>query len=193
MPELRIVDDDLWKAVRERQASLRMGPRETSVDLIAERGRPKHLFAGLVRCASCGGSYTMISKDLLGCGTARTKGTCANRLTIRRNALEASVLEGLRHHLMEPALFREFCEELTREVNRLRMEETASISAARSELARVNRDIERTIQAILDGVPGSAVKDKMGRLEVRKYELTTQLARAEQPPPLPPRPRPDLS
>ena len=99
VPELRIVDEALWNEVRERQASLRMTPREKSIDLIVERRRPKHLFAGLVRCACCGGSYTMISKDLLGCGTARTKGTCPNRTNIRRDALEASVLDGLRHHL----------------------------------------------------------------------------------------------
>ena len=184
VPELRIVDDPLWRGVRARQASLRMKPRDISIDLIAERRRPNHLFAGLVRCSCCGGSYMKISKDLLGCGTARTKGTCTNRLNIRRDALEAAVLDGLRHHLMGPALFREFCEEFTREVNRLRLEETASVAAAQSELARVKRDIERTIQAILDGVPGSAVKERMGQLEARKEELTDQVARAEQPPPL---------
>ena len=184
VPELRIVDAALWDAVRARQASLRMTPRVENVERIADRRRPKHLFSGLLRCACCGGSYTMISKDLLGCGAARTKGTCANRLNIRRDALEAQVLDGLRHQLMEPALFHEFCEEFTREVNRLRMAETASITAAQSELMRLERDIDRTIQAILDGVPGSAVKDKMGRLEARKEELTDQLARAERPPPL---------
>ena len=184
VPELRIVDAALWDAVRARQASLRMTPRGENVERIADRRRPKHLFSGLLRCACCGGSYTMISKDLLGCGAARTKGTCANRLNIRRDALEAQVLDGLRHQLLEPALFREFCEEFTREVNRLRMAETASITAAQSELMRVKRDIDRTIQAILDGVPGSAVKEKMGRLEARKEELTDQLARAERPPPL---------
>ena len=184
VPELRIVDAALWDAVRARQASLRMTPRVENVERIADRRRPKHLFSGLLRCACCGGSYTMISKDLLGCGAARTKGTCANRLNIRRDALEAQVLDGLRHHLMDPALFREFCEEFTREVNRLRMAETDSITAAQAELARVKRDIDRTIQAILDGVPGSAVKEKMGRLEARKEELTDQLAKAERPPPL---------
>ncbi len=51
----------------------------------------------------------MISKDLLGCATSRNKGTCDNRLNIRRDALEASVLSGLRTHLMEPELFKEFC------------------------------------------------------------------------------------
>ncbi|MBB4364224.1 hypothetical protein GGD65_005282 [Bradyrhizobium sp. CIR18] len=53
----------------------------------------------------------MISKDLLGCATSRNKGTCDNRLNIRRDALEASVLGGLRTHLMDPELFKEFCDE----------------------------------------------------------------------------------
>jgi hypothetical protein len=69
----------------------------------------------------------MISEDLLGCATSRNKGTCDNRLNIRRDALEASVLSGLRTHLMEPELFKEFCDEFTREVNRLRMERVGPI------------------------------------------------------------------
>ncbi len=98
-----------------------MKSRDDAPNAMVRRTRPKHLFAGLVCCACCASSYTMISKDLLGCGTARTKGTCSSRLNIRRDALEAAVLDGLRSRLMEPALFREFCKEFTREVNRLRM------------------------------------------------------------------------
>ncbi|WP_430635605.1 recombinase zinc beta ribbon domain-containing protein [Sphingomonas hankookensis] len=42
----------------------------------------------------------MISVDLVGCSTARNKGTCDNRKNIRRDQLEARVLNALRHHLM---------------------------------------------------------------------------------------------
>jgi site-specific DNA recombinase len=35
---------------------------------------------------------------------------------------------------MDPALFREFCDEFTLEMNRLRMEGRASLEAARSEI-----------------------------------------------------------
>lgn len=129
VPELRIVDDARWQAVRDRQASLQMTSRETASNPMVDRRRPKYLFAGLTRCSCCGGGYAMISKDLLGCATSRNKGTCDNRLNIRRNLLEASVLNGLRQHLMEPALFKEFCDEFTREVNRLRMEASASLDA----------------------------------------------------------------
>ncbi len=128
-----------------------------------------------------------ISKDLLGCGTARTKGTCENRLNIRRDALEAAVLDGLRNHLMEPALFREFCEEFTREVNRLRMQKTASIDNARGELVRIDRDLPKLVQRVLDTNDLTSIRAyeaKMRALEARKDELTRKVAEAEELPPL---------
>jgi hypothetical protein len=95
----------------------------------------------LARCGRRGGGYTLISKDLLGCGTVRNKGTCDNRVNIRRDALEASVLDGVRTHLMDPALFREFCEEFTREVNQLRIRESASLESTRNEVAKIDREL----------------------------------------------------
>jgi len=126
----------------------------------------------------------MISADLVGCATARNKGICDNRVNIRRDRLEARVLNVLRHHLMDPELFKEFCDEFTREMNRLRMEGRASLEAARSEVKRIERDLDRAVQAILDGVPGTQLKDKVGKLENRKAELEQMLAEAEEPPPL---------
>jgi site-specific DNA recombinase len=66
---------------------------------------------------------------------------------------------------MEPELFKEFCDEFTREVNPLRIERSADIISQRKELERVQRDLDRAIQAILDGVPGAQLKDKIGDLE----------------------------
>ncbi len=126
----------------------------------------------------------MISKDLLGCATARNKGTCNNRLNIRRDALEKSILTGLNTHLMAPDLFKEFCQEFTREVNRRRIERSTDLESRRRELERTDRELDKAIQAILDGVPGARLKDKIGTLEARKAELTELLAHAQEPPPL---------
>jgi site-specific DNA recombinase len=184
VPEFRIVEQDLWDAVKARQAETTFTMPQTGNDALNERRRPRHLFAGLIRCGCCGGGYSMISKDLLGCSTARNKGTCDNRMNIRRDALEASVLSGLRTHLMEPELFREFCDEFTREVNRLRMEHGADLVARRSELTKVERQIKGIITAIKDGMYQSSMKAEMEALEARKAELTDLLANAEEPPPL---------
>jgi len=184
VPALRIVDDALWETVKARQGTLTLKTACRADAPLLERRRPKHLFAGLVKCGCCDGGYAMISATLLGCATARDKNTCANRLNIRRDVLEASVLDGLRAHLMEPDLFAAFCAEFTTTVNRQRMQASAGLDAERKELARVTRDLDRAIQAILDGVPGAQLKDRIGALEARKTELTERLADAREPPPL---------
>lgn len=99
------------------------------------------------------------------------KGTCDNRLNIRRDVLETSVVNGLDKHLMEPAVFKVFCEEFTREVNRTRIEQTTDLESWRNELERIDRELDKAIQAILNGVPGAKLKDRIGALEDRKIEL----------------------
>ena len=42
---------------------------------------------------------------------------------------------------MEPELFKEFCDEFTREVNRLRIERGAGLAAMRGELPRIQREL----------------------------------------------------
>ena len=185
VPELRIIADEIWVAVTERQNRLAYEPKaETTTNFMNDRRRPKHLFAGLVKCGCCRGGYSMISKDLLGCATARNKGTCDNRLNIRRDALEASILNGLRKHLMEPELFKEFCTEFTKEVNRLRIERGADLEGWKRELERVDKELDKIVDAIMQGFPLSKLKDKSEKLEARKAELTEKLANADEPPPL---------
>ena len=60
----------------------------------------------------------MISADLIRCSTARNKGTCENRRSIKRDRLEGRVLNAQSCHLMDPTLFKEFCDESARKMNR---------------------------------------------------------------------------
>ena len=129
----------------------------------------------------------MISAHLVGCSTARNKGTCDNRVNIRRDALEARVLDALRHHLMDPTLFAEFCAEFTREMNRLRREGRASIDAAGEEIRRIDRELDklmRLVMASADSEPPTRLLRQMKDLEARQEDLRSQLQVAEDPPPL---------
>ncbi len=78
---------------------------------------------------------------------ARNKGTCDNRRNIRRDALDKLVIDGLRTNLMAPELFAEFSEEFTREVNRLRIEGSAGLVGARSDLNKIDRELDFTCRA----------------------------------------------
>ena len=89
VPELRIVSDDLWAAVKTRQASLSAAYASSSGERKRQRSnplntshRPRFLLSGLLRCGCCGGGFTIVAKDRYGCATRKQKGTCQNNRTI---------------------------------------------------------------------------------------------------------------
>ena len=182
VPELRIIDDELWEKVKARQSTMRASRFAKDQPGYWDRRRPRYLFSGLMKCAECGGGVIYYNKAYVGCATARNKGTCTNKISMRRDDLEALVLEGLEKHLMDPALTEIFCQRYAETMNRLVSEHNAGLHAKRAELEKVGRDIDKLVQAILDGVPGSQVKDKMAALEQRKEILERQLDQAEEMP-----------
>jgi site-specific DNA recombinase len=182
VPDLRIIADDLWQAVKTRQGLLRSTRTGKKAPGYWDRRRPRFLFSGLMRCGCCGGGFINLNTERIGCATARNKGTCNNRRTIRREVLDGAVLEGLQRHLMDPALCDLFCQEYTRQMNRLHRENNAHRKGDRSALAKIERELDRLVQALMDGVPASRVKDKMTDLENRKAELESRLKDGEDTP-----------
>jgi site-specific DNA recombinase len=176
---LRIVDQELWARVKTRQGALEAGRGSGDAPGYWDRRRPRYLFTGLMRCAVCGGGIVHFNKVYVGCANARNKGTCDNRATMRRDALETAVLDGLQNRLMEPARTRIFCEEYARAMNRLHAEHNAQRTADAGALSRTERDLGRRVQALLDGVPSSAVREKMAELEARRDALRCRLAASE--------------
>ncbi len=187
VPELRIVDDELWNAVKARQAEMRRVASSGDPKRFNQARRPKYLFSGLTKCAECGGGYVMYWRDRLACFGARSRGTCTNRLTISRQEVEERVLVALREKLMRRDLFEDFCREYVRELNRLRMGHRAGLSSARTELGTVEREIRKLVQAIKDGVSALSIKDELLSLEARKTELQSRLDAPEMPELLHPR------
>jgi site-specific DNA recombinase len=60
-------------------------------------------------------------------------------------------------------------------MNQLRASQDEARAQQRAELSKVTRDLDRLVQALLDGVRGSQVKDKMAELEARKRKLEAEL------------------
>ena len=187
MPELRIIDEALWQATKALQTSLKITQNEDGSEqenCFRDRRRPSYLLSGLVKCGCCGGGYAMISAEMLGCSKARNNGTCNNRKNIRRDKLEHRVLNGLKCQLMHPDLFKVFCDEFAKEMNKMRMEGSTIIDATKAELAKVDKQINGIINAITDGMYHSSMQQKMTKLETRKAELQSVLANSEAPPPM---------
>ena len=182
VPHLRIVGEDLWRRVKERQDETRLEITKEGAGVRSERARrPSYLLSGLLKCGVCGGGFSKVSNHHYGCSTARNRGTCSNLLTIRRDRVEALVLDGLRHHLMQPDCVKEFVAEYHRELNRLAATQDAQRAQLGTELARTKRSLHQLIEAIKAGVPGSSIKDEIGELEQRRSEIEAKLAAAPAP------------
>jgi DNA invertase Pin-like site-specific DNA recombinase len=190
LPELRIIPQELWQRVKDRQAIVReksAPPQpEASSDATNRVAKPKtrfwagqrphYLLTGLMRCGACGGGYTKISSNLFGCATARNKGTCDNRLNIRVDAIEAIVLDGLKHHLMAPSLFKEFAAAFIAERNTIIAQQNSHFSSAKEELAKVKSRLKILVNAVADGGPARSLGVQIAELETREDELNALLA-----------------
>ncbi|MBN8891558.1 MAG: recombinase family protein, partial [Rhodospirillales bacterium] len=194
VPELRILTDAEWEAVKARQSSLDRDAAardglQSSAPAPAKpfwsKQRPRYLFSGLMQCGCCGGGFSKISQDHFGCSTARNKGptACTNRIGIRRDVLEATVLDGLRNRLMDPELFKAFAGAFTAEWNKQQGASAATQDGLRAERHKITQQMERLVDAIADGTPPSVVNKRLAELEQRQQSLDTKLAETVAPAP----------
>lgn len=136
VPDLRIIDQDLWEYVTVRQSAASLPQRTNRGAAMGTVRRARYIFSGLLTCGNCGGGMSVISATHVGCSAARNKGTCTNRKTIARTEIETRVLGALGQRLMDPELFGVFCEEFTAEMNRLQQTVTDQRDAQQQALAK---------------------------------------------------------
>ncbi|MEX0956367.1 MAG: recombinase family protein [Rhizobiaceae bacterium] len=177
VPELRIVDDELWLDVRTQQGSY-----ERRNDPLWAKNRPVYLLSHLVKCGCCGGGFALHNRTHLSCSARRNKGVCDNHLTIEREKLEGVVLGALQTHLMDEALTQEFCKAYTQRVNELRREHNTARSEYQRELAKLEKESRKIVDAICEGVAPDLVRDRANFVQGRKDELTKILASSNDEP-----------
>ncbi len=175
VPDLRIVGDDLWEAVKARQTATRSLAIRDGIKAVGRMKRATHLFTGMLKCGTCGGGFIQVGKQYYGCANTRNKGTCGNRLTIKREDFEARVLSGLKDQLLHPDLIAEYVRAYQAEFNQLAGSIRADRQADERELAKVTRQIDQMVNAIAEGMFHPSMKDKMTVLESSKAALTAKL------------------
>ncbi len=182
--DLRIVSDDLWNAVKARQEQTRNVAISDGIRKLGRTKRAQHLFSGMLTCGCCGGGIIQVGKQYYGCSTHKNKGTCDNRLTIKRSELEDRVLSGLKEQLLHPDLIAEFTNAYQEEYNRLAGSIQQERINATRDLAQVERKIAHLIDAISDGMFHASMKEKLTALEARKSELQDTINSASNEPPV---------
>jgi site-specific DNA recombinase len=167
--QLRIIEDDLWNAVklRQRDASFEIR-RDDNGNALNRAHRRKFLLSGLLKCGCCGGGFTIVAQDRYGCATRRAKGTCDNSATVSRQEIEARVLEGLKERLMAPELVREFIRAFQEEANRAAAELEQQFRADRLQVEVVERKIAAIVAAIEEGHYSRVLGDRLQPLSANR-------------------------
>lgn len=117
---LRIISDELWKSVKERQASIRAGIGERVRNGMAKDAAnrtgagPKYLLSSLLQCSYCGSNYVICGRNVYGCAANKNGGNtvCSNDAKFRRQAAENEVLMGITLQLLEPEAIEAICSEV---------------------------------------------------------------------------------
>lgn len=161
VPELRIVDDPLWQAVKARQAELAklfeatgIGVREARAKRLNLARRPAFLLSGLLTCGCCGGKYGVVVNDRYGCLNHHRRGTSDNGRTIRREMIERRTLAGLIEKLVSPAAVADAVRAHHQETNRRKHERRAQAEADERELEKIGR----AMKGIMAQIQRSAAK-----------------------------------
>lgn len=190
VPELRIVDDELWQRVKLRQAELAKQFEATTKGIQAARSkrmnglrRPAFLLSGLLTCGCCGGKYGIVVNDRYGCLNHFRKGICGNGRTVRRDAIEQRALHGLTDKLVSPEAVATAVRAYTEETNRRNHERRAEAEIDRRALEKIERGIKSIMAAIEDGMYQPTMKERMDELEQQKAAVEERLAAA--PPDMP--------
>ena len=177
VPQLRIVSDELWGAVRRRYESVALGPQTSRPE--AAR-RPVRLLSGLVRCGVCDGSMVIGgAQGRLTCSVRRERGeyACSNGRGVRSEEVESRVTTALRQLLLAPAMVEEALREHQALTGQRRKEDRTARAKQEAELAEVKRRAARLVDQVADGIlSGAAVKERLDGLELRRAELESVLA-----------------
>lgn len=166
-PDLAIVPEELWAAVRARMAR----PRTAG----GTRGKgqaPRTLFGGLVSCGLCGGAVVAVNTRLYGCAARKDRGTpvCAGVLVPRAD-LEARLLSLLRDDLASPDALAEVQAEVAHLVGKARREAARAGAGARARLAELEREIGHLVDAVARSGLTGALQERLEAAEGERARL----------------------
>lgn len=175
-PDLRIISDDLWQAVRRRQeASFHAMPRDSEGNPLNRLHRKAHVLSGLIRCGVCDGPMAITAKGRYGCSTYRANRGCSNSQTIPREHVEERVLGGLKQRLFNSELVGEFIDEFQKQLRTARKRQVETMKRSQTRLKDLDAMIEKLVDTLAAGRTSPAVLDRLEVLEREKAGLRAQV------------------
>jgi DNA invertase Pin-like site-specific DNA recombinase len=189
VPQMRIVSDELWSRVKDRQKEVGELFDFGQSNRLNATHRPEYLLSGMLECEECGGPYAISGKDRYSCTNRKKRlpidelggACCGNSKTITRHELEERVLNCLPVAFFSTGIFDKLSAQMI-------AFETSKLKRPRAEQDRMKRDLnelERKQQNIIQQITDRAVEgrprllaldDTLDKLENDRLSLTKMMA-----------------
>lgn len=179
VPHLRIIDEVLWQAVKDRQqeaerrrGGVRDGVRKSrEARAIGLKMASSNLYR-LLTCAQCDGEFCNVGRDRYGCAEHYRRKTCGNGKTVQRRVMEAAVRDILAETAM---LITNHADALTDDEQVNADEQSRQMQRDRLQLEKIDRRLRGLMSAIEDGLYTATLKTRFQQLEDQAQSLRARL------------------
>jgi site-specific DNA recombinase len=174
VPRLRIIDDDLFdQAQRVRASRAHLQGRAAA--------RPKRILSGLLRCGACGAGMskkdTSAKRPRIVCTRMHDAGMCSNRRSYYLDDIERLVVGGLRDELGTLEAINYFVRCYNNERRRVSTDSGDRRRELDTEIANIDRQIERAVTAIIQGrITEAEAASHLPGLRERRAQIADELA-----------------
>jgi flagellar biosynthesis chaperone FliJ len=194
VPQMRIVSDELWQRVKDRQKEIGELFDFGQSHRLNATHRPGYLLSGMLEWAECGGPYAISGKDRYS-RTNRKKrlpiddldgACCGNSKTITRHELEERVLTCIPVAFYSLDIFDRISQKMVaHEVTKLKSVPSRKDQVT-AELAKTESKQTSLMQQIQDrhaeGRPRLAIlDDQLDELELTREKVASELAGMDAP------------
>ena len=171
---LRIIPQSSWELVQKRKKSMKnswLGGKGQR-GLEGKKGSledqyPSHLLSGILTCASCGTAISQVSGKgggYFGCRGAR-RGTCPNKIIIRRKIVEKVILDEIRDRISSPEKIQQVLLKVQSEIEKHSSDIPSLIRRKEMELNSEERKLANFIDFIGEGRGSRALSKALEETE----------------------------
>jgi DNA invertase Pin-like site-specific DNA recombinase len=174
VPNLRIIDEDLWNDVRDLAAAVRA--QYTGQPHHSGRGNmTRYPLSGLLVCGKCGTTMTIMrgsSASYYRCDAHRKRNTCDNSASVREESVRRCVFEAIAHAVFTPAAIEHMRKAIALRLGEMMRQSRSEIDERTAQLTRINERIQRFLTYIATTDMGNgdsfSVRDALRDLEDQK-------------------------
>ncbi len=182
MPDLRIVSDELWRRVEDRQASLKAVYGGAGAAGVSKAISSPNLLTGFLKCGLCHANLIIVSGKgrtraarQYGCSQNFNRGACSNRLRIAQDEVERNLFGGLQTNILSDAAVDYTLQEFTRRLRDASDQTSIELKAIEGRRRDIEREIGHLAAAIAEGGHSRFLLDSIADREKELDRLNDRL------------------